>query len=61
VGSGCGLGREGVFLDPHLLVQLRHLPGLENDGWVVVAIQNEDLDDSVVMEYYRLKITKALG
>ena len=34
---------------------------LENDGWVVVAIQNEDLNDSVVMEYYRLKITKALG
>jgi hypothetical protein len=21
-------GREGVFLDPHLLIELRHLPGL---------------------------------
>ena len=34
---------------------------LETDGWVVIVIMNEDLNDPVMMEHYRLRITQALG
>ena len=34
---------------------------LENDGWTVIAILNEDLNDPQVMEYYHLKISRALS
>ena len=34
---------------------------LENDGWTVIAILNEDLNDPQVMEHYRIKISRALS